>query len=260
MSKILWYSFSDLARSKWSYSYFAFYCVLGFALLFLTADLSKAIATLMNAVIVLTPLIGTIFGVIYVYNARDFTELLLAQPIKRRTIFLGQYLGLASSLSISFACGLGIPFLGYGLFESDKILDFTVLLIDGVILTFIFTGISFLISIKNDHRIAGFSYAIMVWLFLAVIYDGLFLISLLIFDTYPLERYSLWATMLNPIDLSRILILLKLDIAALLGYTGAIYKHFFGTNEGILVSFAALVGWVVWPVLLMLRIADRKDF
>ena len=69
----------------------------------------------MNIIVVLTPLIGTIFGVMYYYNSREFTELLLAQPIRRTDIFLGQYLGVAISLSLSISLGVGLPFLFYGL-------------------------------------------------------------------------------------------------------------------------------------------------
>ncbi len=92
MFKILRYSFYDLMRSRWSYVYFAFYLALGFVLLFLNNDINKAIITLLNIIIVLTPLIGTIFGVMYYYNSKEFTELLLAQPINRSKIFMGQYL------------------------------------------------------------------------------------------------------------------------------------------------------------------------
>ena len=116
MLKILKYSFYDLMRSRWSYVYFAFYLLLGIVLLFLNNDLSKAVITLMNIIIVLVPLIGTIFGVMYYYNSREFTELLLAQPLKRSTIFLGQYLGVALSLCMSLILGLGLPFVFYGLF------------------------------------------------------------------------------------------------------------------------------------------------
>ena len=87
MLKILKYSFYDLMRSRWSYVYFLFYLLLGFVLLFLNNDVNKAVITLMNIIIVLTPLIGTIFGVMYYYNSREFTELLLAQPINRKKIF-----------------------------------------------------------------------------------------------------------------------------------------------------------------------------
>ena len=125
MFKILKYSFSDLIRSRWSYVYFVFYLALGFVLLFLNNDVSKAIITLLNVIIVLTPLIATIFGVMYYYNSREFTELLLAQPLKRRQIFMGQYLGVAISLSLSLVLGLGIPFVTYGLFQSAAIFDFS---------------------------------------------------------------------------------------------------------------------------------------
>ncbi len=248
MFKILKYSFFDLMRSRWSYVYFAFYLALGFVLLFLNNDINKAIITLMNIIIVLTPLIGTIFGVMYYYNSKEFTELLLAQPIKRSKIFMGQYLGISISLTLSLALGLGIPFLLYGLFKSTAIFDFGLLLVVGSFLNFIFVALSFNIALSNENKIKGFGYAILMWLFLAVIYDGLFLISLLVFNEYPLDKFSLSATMFNPIDLSRILILLKLDISALLGYTGAVFKKFFGTNFGMIISFVVMILWVLLPV------------
>lgn len=247
-------------RSRWSYVYFAFYLLLGVVLLFLNNDLSKAVITLMNVIIVLVPLIGTIFGVMYYYNSKEFTELLLAQPLKRSSIFLGQYLGVALSLSMSLILGLGIPFILYGLFKSNVIWDFSLLLITGTFLTFIFTALAFNIALSNENKIKGFGYAILLWLFLAVIYDGLFLMSLIIFEDYPLDKLSLFGTMLNPIDLSRTLILLKLDISALLGYTGAVFKKFFGTNFGLIVSFVMLFVWVVMPVLRIVFKSKKKDF
>lgn len=260
MFKILKYSFYDLVRSRWSYVYFAFYLVLGFALLFLNSNVSKSVITLMNIIIVLTPMIGTIFGVMYFYSSREFTELLLAQPIKRSTIFLGQYLGVSLSLSLSLVLGLGIPFMIYGVFQSSEIWNFGLLLVSGAFLTFIFVAIASIISLKHENKIKGFGYAIFIWLFMAVIYDGLFLISLVLFKDYPLDKFSLFATMLNPIDLSRILILLKLDISALLGYTGAIFQKFFGTNAGLIVSLGILSAWTAIPIYFIKRISAKKDF
>lgn len=247
-------------RSRWSYVYFAFYLLLGVVLLFLNNDLSKAVITLMNVIIVLVPLIGTIFGVMYYYNSKEFTELLLAQPLKRSSIFLGQYLGVALSLSMSLILGLGLPFIFYGLFKSTAIWDFSLLLITGTFLTFIFTALAFNIALSNENKIKGFGYAILMWLFLGIIYDGIFLMSLIIFEDYPLDKLSLFGTMLNPIDLSRTLILLKLDISALLGYTGAVFKQFFGTNFGLVISFSMLILWVIFPLLRILYKAKRKDF
>lgn len=247
-------------RSRWSYVYFAFYLLLGFVLLFLNTDVSKAVITLMNVVIILVPLMGTLFGVMYYYNSKEFIELLLAQPIKRTSIFIGQYLGVATSLTFSLIVGLGIPFLVYGIFKSDAILDFSLLLVTGGFLTFIFTAISFYIGLSNENKIKGFGYAIVFWLFMAVIYDGLFLISLIVFEAYPLDTFSLFASLANPIDLSRILILLKLDISALMGYTGAIFQKFFGTQWGVVIAMGVLLLWVIVPVFLIRRKALKKDF
>ncbi len=260
MLKILKYSFYDLVRSRWSYVYFLFYLLLGFVLLFLNNDLSKAVITLMNVIIILVPLIGTIFGVMYYYNSKEFTELLLAQPIRRSSIFLGQYFGVALSLAMSLIIGLGIPFIFYGVLNSNAIGNFLLLLVTGAFLSLIFTALAFVIALKNDNKIKGFGYAILLWLFLAVIYDGIFLMSLIIFEDYPLDRFSLFATMLNPIDLSRILVILKMDISALLGYTGAVFQNFFGTNLGMILSFCMLLLWVVFPVFFIKRISARKDF
>ena len=260
MLKILKYSFFDLSRSLWSYVYFLFYLLLGIILLFLNNDLSNAVITLMNVIIILVPLIGTIFGVMYYYDSREFTELLLAQPIKRRTIFIGQYLGVAISLALSLILGLGIPFAAYGLFESAAIWNFFSLLVSGVFLTFIFTALDFNIALSHENKIKGFGLAILLWLFLAVVYDGIFLLILVYFQDYPLDKFALIASVLNPIDLSRILVLLKLDISALLGYTGAVFKQFFGTSQGLVISFGVLALWVVLPVYRIIRVSAKKDF
>lgn len=260
MLKILKYSFYDLMRSRWSYVYFLFYLLLGVVLLFLNNDLSKAVITLMNVIIILVPLIGTIFGVMYYYNSREFTELLLAQPVKRSSIFLGQYFGVATSLSMSLIIGLGVPFAMYGIFNNSAIWNFALLLVTGTFLTFIFTALAFVIALCNENKIKGFGFAILLWLFMAVIYDGIFLMSLLYFEEYPLDKFSLFATALNPIDLSRVLILLKLDISALLGYTGAVFQNFFGTSIGFLLSILLLSLWVLVPTILIWKIAKNKDF
>ena len=124
MRKILKYSFFDLSRSLWSYLYLLFYLVSTFALLWLSHDLSRAIVSLMNVIVIIAPLISIMLGTMYYYNSHDFAELLLAQPVKRRSVFLGQYLGLSVSLCMSFILGIGVPFVLYGIFVSGQIWNF----------------------------------------------------------------------------------------------------------------------------------------
>lgn len=260
MIKILKYSLYDLLRSRWTFIYLGFYLLLTLSLLYLTGDVSKVVISLMNVILILSPLIATMFGVMYFYSSREFTELLLAQPIRRSSIFWGQYLGLSISLAVSLLIGVGLPFLFYGLFRSGEIFNFLVLILDGVILSFVFAGLAFWIALRFENRIKGFGLAVVVWLFFAVIYDGIILLLLMTFRDYPLENFSLAASLLNPIDLSRILILLKLDISALMGYTGAVFQKFFGNSLGMGLTALSLLLWMVVPAIGIRQLAGRKDF
>lgn len=135
MLRIIRYSFADLIRSRWLYFYTGFYLVLTGALFLISADLSKVMVSLMNAILFIVPLVALLFGVMVQYYTREFTELLLAQPLPRRSIFLGQYLGIATALAMSFLLGAGIPFILSGIFLSGEIWNFSILLLSGVFLT-----------------------------------------------------------------------------------------------------------------------------
>ena len=134
------------------------------------------------------------------------------------------------------------------------------LIITGVFLSFIFVGFSYLIGLYYENKIKGFSLAIFIWLFMAVIFDGLFLICFMVFRQYPLDTFSMAMILFNPVDLSRILVLLKLDISALMGYTDAIFKSFFGSTAGIAASLGSLSLWVGAIILMILRKIKKKDF
>jgi Cu-processing system permease protein len=79
------------------------------------------------------------------------------------------------------------------------------------------------------------------------------------FGDYPLEKVTLSLIALNPVDLARIIMLLQLDISALMGYTGAFYKEFFGSSFGSIFSVSILFIWIVAPLLIALKTFSKKD-
>lgn len=260
MKKILQYSFFDLIRSRWTLLYCAFYLLLTFALFWLSGETTKVIISLMNITLMLVPLIALMFSSMYYYHSRDFIELLIAQPIRRTSIFLGLYLGIAISLSLSLLIGIGVPFLIFGIVWSEQLAQFISLLGVNLILSFIFSGIGFALALRHENRIKGFGLGILTWLFFAIIYDGVFLLGLMFFRDYPLDSFALGASVFNPIDLSRVLIILKLDISALMGYTGAVFQKFLGSSLGIFTAFFALLIWVSVPIGRIYYLAKTKDF
>ncbi len=260
MLKIIGYVIKDLLRNRWTLFYLLFYLLVGFAILIFSGDFSKSTVSFLQIILILTPLIGTLFGVMYYYNSRDFIELLLAQPIRRRDVFIGQWLGVSVSLGTSLVLGLGIPFLWY--FAQYEVAgdQFVLLLLLGFALGTIFTGLAMAVSVSTDNKIRGFGYALVLWLLMAVVYDGFLLLALIAFRDYPLEKFALIATVFNPIDLARITILLKLDISALMGYTGAVFREFLGSTTGMILASSVLILWMLLPFALITLIAKKRDF
>lgn len=259
-AKVLRYELQDLRRSRWLLGYTLLLLVLTDALLRFGGGGPRAVLSLMNVVLVLVPLVSIVFGTMYLYGARDFIELLLAQPVGRGSLFAGLYGGLAAPLAVGFLLGVGLPFLWAGLGEGSLAGPLAMLLAAGVLLTLVFTALAFLASLLFEDRAKGLGAAILVWLAATVLYDALIVLVAAMFSDHPLELPMLGLTVLNPVDLGRVLLLLQFDTAALMGYTGAVFERFFGTMVGVAVATGALALWCVGPLWLARVRFAGKDF
>ena len=260
VAKVMKYELRDVIRSRWLIAYTGFFLVVTDGLLRFTGDSANGILSLLNIVLIIIPLVNVVFGTMHVYNAREFMELLLAQPVRRRQLFGGLYLGLALPLSLGFVAGVGIPFLLHGVDDSAQRSTLALLLATGVVLTFCFTGLAFWLALRIEDRAKGLAAAIGIWLLMTVLYDGLVLVIGTMFADHSLEKPLLVLMVLDPVDLARVLMLLRLDVSALMGYTGATFKTFFGSVAGALLAFGALLLWATAPTLAALHRFRRKDF
>lgn len=57
-----------------------------------------------------------------------------------------------------------------------------------------------------------------------------------------------------------VLVLLQLDIPALMGLAGAVFRDFFGTTTGVLIALGSMTLWMALPVLAGYRTFLAKDF
>lgn len=254
MKKIIKYVMADILRNRIVLVYLFFLLVASFSVFSLEDNSSKGLLSLLNIVLLVVPLISIIFSTIYVYNSAEFIELLVSQPLKRRTIWISLFVGLAGSLSIAFFVGVGIPVL---LYEAN--LTGMMMIGVGLLLSVIFVAIAMLAAVRTRDKAKGIGVAIMLWVYFSILFDGLVLFLLFQLADYPLEKAMVGISALNPIDLSRILILLQLDVSAMMGYTGAIFKDFFGTASGMVISISVLLVWILLPVWLSVRNFNRKD-
>lgn len=254
------FSVRELMRSRWIGAYALFFAASGWLVFALGEEPTQAVVSVLELVLFVAPLVSLVVAVLYFYSLRDFAELLLTQPIARRTAFAGQYLGLSLALAGSFVAGLGVPFLWYGSSAAAARGIFAMLLLAGVLLTLAFVALAFAVSVRTENRLKALGAVLLVWLFFAVIYDGLLMMLIVAFPQTRLDRELLGLALLDPLDMARILILLRLDVAALMGYTGVVFQEFFGSMEGIAVALGALGAWIAAPLWLGLRAYERRDF
>lgn len=254
MKKIVKYVIVDIVQNKIVLIYTLLLLLISLSVFNLENNAAKGLLSLLNIILILVPLISIIFSTIYIYNSAEFIELLVSQPLKRRTIWLALFVGLAVSLSLAFFIGIGIPVL---LYHGDS--TGFIMVLSGLFLTVVFVGIALMSAGFTRDKSKGIGLAITLWLFFSLIFDGLVLFLLFQFQEYPLERAMVVMSFLNPIDLSRVQILLQMDISALMGYTGAIFREFFGNTTGIILSFVGLTAWTVVPLAVSLKKFKKKD-
>jgi Cu-processing system permease protein len=254
MLKLSKYVLYDILRNKVVIAYTLFLLVISMSLFQMEENSSKAILSLLNIVLIVIPLISMIFSTIHWYNSYEFVELMLTQPVSRKKVLLSEFGGISSSLVVAFLAGVGIPVVIYN-FNSTGM----ALLLIGSLLTVVFTSIAFLASVKSKDKARGIGAALLLWFYFALIFDGFLLLILFSFSDYPLEKIIVTLSSFNPIDLGRIYLMLQLDVSALMGYTGATYKDFFGSTGGLVYTIFILLAWAAVPLLLAIKSFNKKD-
>lgn len=254
MIRILKYVFLDIIKNKIVIAYCVILALFSWSAFSLEDNSAKGLLTLLNIILLTVPLVAILFSTIYIYNSSEFVELLISHPIQRKKIWWSLFLGLSVSLCMAFILGAGIPILIFADWEKALIM-----MLVGIFISVIFIAIAFLSSILSRDKAKGIGVSIMVWLYFALLFDGFVLFLMYQFSDYPIEKFMVVITSTSPIDLSRILILMKLDVSAMMGYTGAIFQNFFGTHLGMLLSFVLLFIWIFIPFGLSLRKFNKKD-
>lgn len=260
LAHIVQNEWKTLLRGKWIVGYALIFLILTDSLLRFGGGGAETLLSLSNVMLLFVPLVSMIYGILYIYQSREFVELLLIQPIDRVTLYWGLFLGISTPLMTAFIVGSALPLFWHGILFLDATASIMVLGLGGA-LTLIFASLGFVLGLLfYEDRIKGFGFTIVIWLFLAILYDGLVLMMVFLFGDYPLEQLVIAVSMFNPIDLARIMVMLEFDISALMGYTGAVFSQFFGSGMGLVTASGMLGIWLAGPIWVGLRIFKKKDF
>ncbi len=254
MMKVFKYTLVDLTRNRFVLAFAFLLFGMAEGLFLLENDPIKALLSLVQVALALVPLIALIFTIVYSYDTQEFTQLLAVQPIGRPAILGGRMLALAVAVLVAQAFGLGLPLLVH-------VPSLAALILFGAASTLavVFIALGTLIALKQRDKARGVGIGLATWFLFVLVYDALLMGLMFAFSDRPIEPLVVPLAALNPIDLARIAVMLRVDLAAMMGYSGAIYKEFFGSTAGIVVAMGVMLLWMAWPTLWAFRVFRRKD-
>jgi Cu-processing system permease protein len=209
----------------------------------------------MSITLLIVPMVSTLYSSIYWYNSEGFTRLLLTQPTQRSRIYLCRWAALSIALSGAFVVGCTFPLV----FESAIDGASCLLLFLGMILAFIFVAIGMLTSVFVADRMTGIGLAFSAWFYFSIVHDSLVFIAQSTFHDYPMEIPSMILTAVNPIDLVRMTLLMKMNFSALMGYTGTVLQKSLSGVQGYALIIGTLMLWLCVPTVIGMRLFRRRD-
>ncbi len=225
-------------------------------------DFARTAASLVQLVLLLTPLTALSIGVLALAPEKGSAELLFSQPVSRRAILAGRLLGLFAALSAAQAIGLGgAGLLIFSRSGEEGLRGYAFLFAGALVLTAIFLGIAALLSSGGvGRRARSLALALIVWFAAVVLFDvaALGLASLL--PSGAASRLLVGAVLVNPVDAVRTGALLGIQGTSAFGAASLAFLRLTRGPAGAAaaLTLSALL-WMAVPAALAGRRLDRAD-
>ncbi|GBE30578.1 ABC-2 family transporter protein [bacterium BMS3Bbin04] len=257
-------------RNRWVLTFSAVFTLLTMLIAFLgmvtsgyvgIQDFIRTAASLVNLSGFLLPLFALIVGVFSFLSHRQYMEFLVVQPISRDQVLLGKFLGLVMTVFTASILGFGLPGVITAInVGTEGALRYLEVVLNSLLLSVVFAGLSVLISLIASRRQVAFGIALGVWLFFEVLFGTLMLGSTLYFTPSALKTILLIGLLLNPIDITRVLSLLAVGGPHLFGPAGATLIKMTGSETiATMIGYSSFSAWIVLPILASIFIFRKQD-
>lgn len=222
---------------------------------------ARTTMALVPVVLILVPLSALMLGVSGQAAESGSEPFLFGQPVGRATVVVGRWIGEAAALAGSIALGLGIAgaIVAFGS-GTDGLVPFVFFVAASIVLAMIFLSIASAIAAASEKRVVALGIGIFVWFVFVLLYDGAAL-SLAGWISGSRGGRVLFASVFgNPADLIRVVTLSVAGTPNVLGAAGDAWIRFLGGARGAaLAASAALIAWLIAPLVLGLRLMNARD-
>jgi Cu-processing system permease protein len=225
-------------------------------------DFSRTAVSLVQLVLLLVPLASLVFGGLALTPDRGFAELLYSQPAARAVILIGRMMGVWLALGAAQLVGFGLAGL---VVQSqvgvDGLWRYGVLVLTALAVTGVFVAIATLLaSVGAGRRTRVLATALVVWFFIAVLFDVIALGVASLLRSDPASRLLVLSVLVNPVDAARTGALLAIEGTAAFGAASLALLRFTG-GMAMAAGFIglSLVVWLLTPLWLAARAVSRVD-
>ena len=225
-------------------------------------DFSRTAVSLVQIVLLLTPLAALVFGGLALTPERGAAELLYSQPVARGAILIGRAIGVWLALTAAQLVGFGAAgSVVQWQSGAGGALQYVAVAAGASVITAIFVGLAALLAaLWPGRRTRVLAAALVVWFVAAVAFDLIALGAASLLRSGSASRLLITATFLNPIDAARTGILLLIDGTAAFGAASLALLRFTGGPGATAIWIAvALLLWLVAPIAAALRVVSRAD-
>ncbi|NIM19375.1 MAG: ABC transporter permease subunit [Candidatus Latescibacteria bacterium] len=224
-------------------------------------DFVRTSASIINLDGFIVPLFALLLGVFSFLSHREHLELMVTQPISRAKIILGKYLGLLLTVIGATLLGFGLPGIVFSLAVGvEGAFQYFIVVLLALLLSVVFTGLAVLISLLSRRQQIALGVSVGLWIFFELLYGMLMLGTTLHFSHATLKVLLLAGLTGNPVDLTRVLSLLVIGGPHFFGPAGATLIKLTGSaSVASLLGLAAILLWIVIPMLVSIRVFSRQN-
>jgi Cu-processing system permease protein len=223
---------------------------------------SRTAIGLLNLTLYLVPLLALLLSINSMAAEREEgpLEVLLAQPIARRSIVFGKFCGLAVALAAALCGGLGVAGVVLGLASADAdVGGYAMLLLRSIGLGLAFLSLGLWIASAAATRLRALTWGLLLWFATVLFYDMVIVGATALFGGAALRAALGLLLAANPVDLVRVGTLIHLGGADSFGLTAQALIGFLRGPSGSALLTLALLAWIALPLLGAVRTFSRRD-
>ena len=223
------------------------------------AGFGRTVASLINLVVLIAPLMGLLLGAISISGERERGSLLpiLAQPVTPTEVLLGKFFGTAAALAAAILFGFGLSGFVIAWRGGFAQLDSYLMLVGlTLLLGLVHLSIGFCLSVLTSKSATTLSLALILWLSIVFLSDLGLIGTAIVLRLSP--EVLLAAVLLNPAQVFKLAAIQMIQgNLELLGAAGRYAADVLGVFL-LPVLMALLVFWVLIPLGIAIYIFPRR--